>query len=71
MLDKKEAKTCIVRLYCNNCNHEMEHDGNVLCSYPPQFSYICPNCGCEITANELYPKVEYQEIKNNEEDNVQ
>lgn len=70
MLDKKEVKTYMVRLYCNNCNHEMQSNGSFLYSYPLQYPYICPNCGWKTTATELYPKVEYQEIAY-EEDNVQ
>lgn len=63
MLDKKEVKTYIVRLYCEQCGHEMVSDGTVLCSYPPQYPYVCPNCGSKITTNEKYPKIEYKEIK--------
>jgi hypothetical protein len=48
----------------------MQSNGSFLCSYPPQYPYICPNCGWKTTATELYPKVEYQEIAY-EEDNVQ
>ena len=65
MLEKKEAKTYIVRLYCNNCGNEMESTGVVLTSYPAQYPYECPNCGWKTTANEQYPKIEYQEINNN------
>lgn len=71
MIEKKEAKTYIVRLYCNNCGNEMESTGVVLTSYPEQYPYECPNCGSKITANERFPKIEYQEIeKDDEEDNV-
>lgn len=70
MLDKKEVKTYIVRLYCNHCGHEMESDGTVLCSYPPQYPYVCPNCGSEITANEKYPKIEYEEIEENKDSEI-
>lgn len=63
MLDKKEVKTYIVRLYCNNCGHEMENNGVMFTSYPAQYPYECPNCGWKTTATEEYPKIEYQEIK--------
>lgn len=69
MIEKKEAKTYIVRLYCNNCGNEMKSTGVVLTSYPEQYPYECPNCGWKTTATELYPKVEYQEM-DYEEDNV-
>ena len=72
MIDKKEAKTYIVRLYCNKCGNEMASTGVVHTSYPIQYPYKCPNCGWKTTANERYPKIEYQEIeKDDEEDNVQ
>lgn len=70
MLDKKEVKTYIVRLYCNNCEREMESTGAASLSSPIQFHYECPNCGWKTTETELYPKVEYQEIAY-EKDNVQ
>lgn len=71
MIKKTEVKTYLVRLYCNQCGHEMESCGNVFTSDPLQFPYECPNCGSKITANEKFPKIEYQEIeKDDEEDNV-
>lgn len=45
MIKKKEAKTYIVRLYCNNCGNEIASTGVVLTSYPEQYPYECPNCG--------------------------
>ena len=67
MIEKKEVKTYIVRLYCNKCGNEMESTGFVLTSYPEQYPYKCPNCGRETTATELYPKIEYQEIDDGNE----
>ena len=67
MIEKKEVKTYIVRLYCNNCRNEMESTGFVLPSYPEQYPYKCPNCGWKTTATERYPKIEYQEIDDGNE----
>ena len=39
MIEKKEAKTYIVRLYCNKCGNEMKSTGVVLTSYTAQYPY--------------------------------
>lgn len=44
MVKEVEVKVFEERLYCDKCGAEMKHGGLVLCSYPPQYPYICPSC---------------------------
>ena len=50
-------------LYCDKCGALMEPTGNVLCSYPPQYGYICPKCDFSTHSFKSYPEtsIEYEE----------
>lgn len=56
-----EVKTFITKMYCE-CGGEMIPNGNVLCTYPPQYSHDCNKCGKRACYDIKYPKVEYKEI---------
>jgi uncharacterized Zn finger protein len=62
MLKRKEIKTFITHLYCDNCDTEMQSTGKVLTSNSLQFEYCCPNCGTILIDFDVYPKTEYVEI---------
>lgn len=62
---KKEAKIYISRLYCDDCNVEMNSSNIVMMSNPPQFTYTCPKCGKKLVLNEQFPKQELKEINSN------
>lgn len=66
MVKSNEVKVYVDRLYCNKCGAEMEHDGTVLCSYPPQYSHVCPKCGFRIAITTKYPNVRYENIDDNQ-----
>ena len=67
---KKEVKTYVTRLYCDKCNQEMIIDPIVLTSYPPQFSYSCPQCGGKVTSYKKYPCPEYVELTKEKDSNI-
>lgn len=46
------------RVYCDDCDIELEFDNVVLTSYPAQYPYHCPNCGKVYTFWETYPWTE-------------
>ena len=48
----------IHRVYCDDCNIELESNNEVLCSYPPQYPYHCPKCNKRYTFWKSYPWVE-------------
>lgn len=49
-----------LHLHCDNCCTEMEFDGNVLMSDPPQFPHTCPKCGKKQIMDAQYPHIEYE-----------
>jgi len=51
--------TTITRLYCN-CGEEMQANGRVLLTSPPQYCYCCPACGAGAVEQILYPVVGYR-----------
>lgn len=61
MIRKRKVDTYETRLYCDKCNAEME-PVEVLMSNPPQYVYVCPNCGEEVTMNEQYPNISYERV---------
>ena len=52
----------MVKLYCDECNKEMERapGTDILMSMPPQYRYICNNCGKTVLSTENYPRIEYE-----------
>ena len=45
----RNLRKLIHRVYCNDCNIELEFDNIVLSSYPPQYPYHCPKCNKHYT----------------------
>ena len=62
MVKEVEVKVFEERLYCDKCGMEMEHNGMVLCSYPPQHPYRCPSCGWSIRTKTKYPNIIYKPV---------
>ena len=51
-----------VRLFCDDCDGEMEHEGGYLCSSPPQYPHRCNSCGKRVNVRgKSYPYTEYKE----------
>ena len=56
------VKPILHNIVCDDCNVIMEQTTNaVLATYPPKYSYICPNCGKKETSHTLFPYVTYEE----------
>lgn len=66
MEKKVEVKTFIIKAICEKCEGEMLPDGNVLTTFPPQYSHICNSCGASCTFYCTYPKTIYEEIEANQ-----
>lgn len=62
MVKEVEVKVFEERLYCDKCGTEMEHNGMVLCSYPPRYPYECPSCGWHTTSTTKYPNIVYKPV---------
>ena len=58
----------VIKLYCDDCEVEMERQSVAYTSDPIQFEYKCPKCGKTTTSTESYPSIGYsdpiEEIKN-------
>ena len=48
-------KKIIHRIYCDECNIELESGNIAYMTYPPQYPYKCPNCNKEYTFLMNYP----------------
>ena len=55
-------RTFINRVYCDKCGAEMKASPVVLDSFPPQYQYVCPECGEYLTLNVYYPRTEYEDL---------
>ena len=51
-------KKIVHRVYCDDCNVELESTGEAYMTAPPQYSYYCPNCNRRYTFWESYPWAE-------------
>ena len=49
-----------LHLHCDKCGTEMEFEGKVLISDPPQYPHICPKCGTKKIMEAQYPHIEYE-----------
>ena len=47
------------KLYCDDCQTELEFSGQVYPTYPPRYVYICKNCRKKYSEIYKYP---YSEI---------
>jgi hypothetical protein len=62
MVKKTPVKTFRERLFCDTCGKEMESDGFVLTSSPPQYRHVCLGCGrAETIRGKAYPRIVYEE----------
>lgn len=43
------------KLLCDHCGSQMQWDGQVYTTYPPQYPYICPNCENRSVVDKTYP----------------
>ena len=59
-VDFEEYQCQRVSYLCDECGYEVEQEPIVLTSYPPMYSYICPNCGWKFITTEQYPRLEFQ-----------
>ena len=62
---KKEVKAYMICAICE-CGGEYEYPGHMLTTWPAQYAHICNRCGKVGTFLSVYPKIEYEEVKNNE-----
>ena len=46
------------KLLCTQCRTEMHMGDFIFATNPPQYPYICPQCGNTITTNKSYPYTE-------------
>ena len=47
------------RLYCPDCDIELQSSNIVLTTIPPLYQYYCPQCNFSYTSQETYPWVEF------------
>lgn len=72
---KSEVKTYVVYLHCDKCGSEMKVVGTdysllLLTSLPNtiEYTYRCPKCNYEVKSTELYPKIQYERVS---DDNIE
>ena len=61
---RKEVRTFMTYVTCD-CGGEFVYDSTrpVLLVYPAQHPYKCNKCGKETTLPDVYPKIEYEDMK--------
>ena len=53
-------KVVQVRLYCDDCEVEMEHSETTSGAYMTlNYHYVCPKCGKKHSTTTQYPKVDF------------
>lgn len=60
MEKKTEVIPILLELYCDQCNVEMEDNGEVILTNPLKYQYICPNCKKIVKSEESYPRIVYE-----------
>lgn len=76
IIERKEVRQYLVKLYCPNCvsndnnerwvnDTELLKRSAVLMTIPPQYEYTC-GCGYSTTSVESYPKLETEELAIND-----
>lgn len=68
MLKKREVRTYMVELICDECGVPMEFTGIVYDSYPGQYEHRCPKCGRTSYPDRSYPIIEYEYIDEEKDD---
>ena len=48
-------KKVVHRVYCDECNVELESGDVVYMTYPPKYPYFCPQCKKKYCFKENYP----------------
>ena len=56
----------IRRIYCSDCDVEMEFSKSFFATFPAIYEYVCPKCNHKMTSTIVYPAIE--EIWESEED---
>ena len=51
----QNLRKIVHRIYCDECNNELQSIGVVYPTYPPQYPYICPKCKIEYSLDRNYP----------------
>ena len=65
VITSEKVEVFIERLRCPECGEELESGTVYYGANPPIYSYKCPKCNYTTTSFELYPKVVYKQIKEN------
>lgn len=60
MEKKIEIRAYEVRYYCDECGKEVEFAGTTTFRNPPQFEYVCCECGQTYWLEKQYPIIEYK-----------
>ena len=69
MEKKVEVKTYMVYEICPKCKtgRMLYRNGiDVVLTYPAKYIHMCEKCGYELMYFDRYPKIEYEEIKQEE-----
>lgn len=56
-----EVDVLMLRLFCADCNVQMEPLATVKLSQPPMYTYQCPVCKHRQVSRNAYPMVVYKE----------
>ena len=54
------------RIYCSDCDVEMNSTGIAYTTFPAVYEYVCPKCNHKTTTTTVYPSV--HEVWEKEED---
>lgn len=68
MIKKQEVKHFRETFHCDRCGEEMKTSEFVLLTSPPQYRMTC-KCGETRTAFERYPRIVYEIVEENKEEN--
>ena len=69
---EQEVECKIIKAYCSHCKKgELVDTGEALLTNPPQFKYKCYNCGAEYYSVNIYPKIEYIPVDDNDDISIE
>ena len=54
----RNLRKIVHKIYCDDCNIELQSGDRILTTYPPQYIYNCPQCHKEYTLRQSYPWME-------------
>ena len=52
----------IKKLYCKDCDTEMESTGQISPVSPPVYNYKCPKCKLKHSSSSSYPTISFEEV---------